>query len=55
MSRELYNWLEKEWRLSNHIKYQKYFNEWIANLTEHQITGFIKQYIQGLDQSLVQH
>lgn len=27
MNKDLYNWLEKEWRFNNHIKYQKYFRE----------------------------
>ena len=49
MNKDLYNWLEKEWRFNNHVKYQKYFKEWISNLTPDQITGFTKQYEQGLN------
>lgn len=55
MNKDLYNWLEKEWRFNNHVKYQKYFKEWISNLTPDQIFGFAKQYEQGLNESMVQH
>lgn len=55
MTKELYNWLEKEWRFNNHVKYQKYFKEWVLNLTPDQISGFAKQYEQGLNESMVQH
>jgi len=42
MTTKLYNWLEQEWRISNHAKYQHYFEEWIENITETQIKGFGK-------------
>ena len=42
MNKYLYNWLEYEWRVSNHTKYQKYFKEWINNLTDNQIKAFDK-------------
>jgi len=42
MNKELYNWLEYEWRISNHVKYQRYFKEWIEKLTETQIESFDK-------------
>lgn len=37
MDKRLYTYLEKEWRYNNHKKYQKYFNEWVVNLTDIQI------------------
>ena len=42
MTDKLYNWLEYEWRKSNHTKYQHLFKEWIENLTFSQIKGFEK-------------
>jgi hypothetical protein len=42
MNEQLYQWLENEWRYSNHIKYQKYFKVWVKNLTKNQIFGFQK-------------
>ena len=42
MSKALYNWLEFEWKESNHTKYQRYFKEWIEKLTDDQIKGFDK-------------
>ena len=40
MNNVLYNWLENEWKLSNHAKYQHYFKQWITNITDSQIDGF---------------
>jgi len=42
MDKGLYNWLEYEWRISNHVKYQKYFKKWVKNLTKNQMIGFEK-------------
>ncbi len=42
MDDKLYNWLEREFKYSNHPKYLKYFEEWINNLTEDQKNGFKK-------------
>jgi len=39
---KLYNWLQSEWKINNHVKYQKYFKQWIENLTIDQINGFNK-------------
>lgn len=55
MNKDLYNWLEKEWRFNDHVKYRKYFIQWIKNLTKDQIIGFSKQYKQFLDNSMVSH
>lgn len=45
MNRTLYEWLKSEWKDCNHVKYQKYFDEWIKNLTNDQILGFDKMRI----------
>jgi hypothetical protein len=42
MDKQLYDYIEKEWRLCNHTKYQKYFNVWIKNITDSQIFHFRK-------------
>lgn len=42
MNKILYEWLKNEWKISNHVKYQKYFDEWVKNLTPEQISGFDK-------------
>ncbi len=46
MNDELRLYLQKEWKISNHNKYQKYFSEWVANVTENQIYYFKKQMIK---------
>ena len=33
MSRELYDKLKEEFYRSNHVKYRKYFEEWVKNVT----------------------
>lgn len=42
MTDHLYKWLHETWVRHNHTKYRKYFEEWIKNLTEDQISGFSK-------------
>lgn len=37
MNERLYKYLQNEWMFNNHPKYQKYFGEWVSNLTETQI------------------
>jgi hypothetical protein len=37
MSEELYNKLKEEFYRCNHIKYRKYFEEWISNVTIEQM------------------
>lgn len=39
---ELYKYLKEWWRNNNHVKYQKYFDEWFENLTDNQIDYFRK-------------
>ena len=51
MPKELLNWLEHEFFKSNHPKYHKYFQEWIANVTQDQIEGFEKQRIGQITQN----
>lgn len=31
MERELYEWLEYRFYRDNHLKYRKYFKEWVVN------------------------
>lgn len=40
---KLYEWLRREFYLSNHSKYKHLFEEWISNITQSQIDGFSKQ------------
>lgn len=42
VSKKLYLWLKKEFEISNHKKYHKYFEEWFTNLTKDQLNGFNK-------------
>jgi hypothetical protein len=48
MTEELYEWLEFRFYHDNHVKYRKYFKEWIDNITPNQIEGFYKQMITTL-------
>lgn len=48
MTKELFEWLEFRFYHDNHVKYRKYFKEWIANITPNQIEGFYKQMITKL-------
>ena len=43
MERELYEWLEFRFYHDNHVKYRKYFKEWVINITQNQIDGFRRQ------------
>ena len=43
MNGKLYNWLQKQFYWSNHTKYRKYFEIWVNNFTQAQITGFTHQ------------
>lgn len=43
MTKGLYEWLEFRFYRDNHIKYRKYFKEWVSNITPNQIEGFYKQ------------
>lgn len=48
MPKELKNYLELMFRVCNHPKYRKYFDEWVNNLLPHQIEGFNKQRLRML-------
>ena len=37
MNDRLYKYLQDEWKLNNLSKYQKYFEEWVGDLTDNQI------------------
>ena len=54
MTKELHDWLEKEFNMNNHKKYHKYFKEWVKNLTNDQINGFNDLMIGVLTQSKIQ-
>ena len=41
ITKELIEYLKETWKRDNHPKYQKYFEEWMANLTPNQIEGAI--------------
>lgn len=43
MTRELYNWLQREFYFCNHSKYRHLFETWVSNITQAQIDGFSKQ------------
>lgn len=43
MERELSEWLEYRFYRDNHLKYIKYFKEWVTNITQNQIDGFRRQ------------
>ena len=55
MTKELHDWLEKEFYFNNHKKYHKYFKEWIDNLTNDQIKGFQDLMIGVITKSKIQH
>lgn len=44
----LYEWLSYQWKISNHSKYQHYFEQWVINLTDAQIVGFEKMRVTKL-------
>lgn len=46
MSNELYQYLKNEWRENNLPKYQKYFENWVNNLTETQIYYYNKLWLK---------
>ncbi len=42
MDKELLEWLRFRFYRDNHVKYRKYFDEWVENVTEDQLVGFKK-------------
>ena len=55
MEKELYNWLEIQFYRRNHVKYHKYFKEWVSNLTIDQIDGQRQQMIGFINQNKTKH
>ena len=55
MTKELHDWLEKEFSMNNHKKYHKYFKVWVENLTNDQIKGFQDLMVGVITQSKIQH
>lgn len=43
---ELYEYLKNEWKENNLPKYQKYFEEWVNNLTDIQIYYYNKLWLK---------
>jgi hypothetical protein len=43
---KVYRYLEEEWEKCNSKKYQKYFKEWIGNITENQIYYYNKLWVR---------
>lgn len=46
MTGKLYEYLKKEWKYNNHKKYQKYFEQWVTNLTDSQIFIYKKLWLK---------
>ena len=44
MSIELYNKLKEEFYRCNHVKYRKYFEEWVHNVTETQTKWWVEHW-----------
>ena len=42
MDKELFEWLRFRFYRDNHVKYRKYFDEWVENVTPSQLEGFKK-------------
>lgn len=56
MNKELYDYLEQEFRYCNMKKYyDRFFELWINNITENQIIGFTKQMKQCINESMIEH
>lgn len=51
MTKILYNYLQERFYKNNHIKYRKYFDEWVNRITETQIDYFEKERLNILNQS----
>lgn len=43
MTKQLYTYLELMFYKNNHVKYHKYFKEWISNITRNQVIYFTKE------------
>lgn len=52
MSKEMYTYLQQRFYKNNHVKYRKYFEEWVQNVTEVQLMYFEKEKFH-LDNNIV--
>ena len=46
MNEILYQYLQTQWKRNNIPKYQKYFEEWVNNLTDTQIYYYKKLWLK---------
>lgn len=51
----LHDYLQQRFYKNNHIKYRKYFEEWVSNVTDVQLMYFEKERISILNQDKVKH
>lgn len=52
MTKEMYTYLQQRFYSNNHVKYRKYFEEWVQNVTEVQLMYFEKEKY-NLDNNIV--
>lgn len=52
MTKEMYTYLQQRFYRNNHVKYRKYFEEWVQNVTEVQLMYFEKEKFH-LDNNIV--
>lgn len=43
MTKEMYTYLQQRFYRNNHVKYYKYFEDWVQNVTEVQLMYFEKE------------
>ncbi len=46
MDDQLHKYLKERWKKDNHKKYQKYFSQWVGNITDNQAYYFRKDMIK---------
>lgn len=51
----LFDYLRERFYKNNHVKYRKYFDEWLSNITEIQLFYFEKERISIRNQEKIQH
>lgn len=52
MTKEMYTYLQQRFYRNNHVKYRKYFEEWVQNVTETQLMYFEKEKF-NLDNNMI--
>lgn len=55
MDKDLRDWLEIQFYKDNLKKYHHYFNEWVSNITNNQISGLHDQMIGMITKSKIKH